>query len=280
LKELDIIQESRELGKALVYTAHVRSAVEQVADAFPSAAVIVRPHPAGQPGAWERLLRFAPENVRVVSDNAVSPWIERSTAVIMNGSTVAFEVAASGRLGIAFMPNGYDYASAANRVLERADTVDSLIASIRSRLRDDPDSPGAGIDGQIQRPELQRRFASLSGPLAADRILDAWENLPVPETGRGDDLLTHARDAYRSRQGVGARLARRVRDQRRGDSVTDPSARPAGELSRDALRAKFPNFDLEEVLSLHRELSSTLGRFTNVRITPVHDRLLHLRSHR
>lgn len=262
------------MGASAVYTAQARCAIEAMARAFPSAHIVVRPHPAGYPGAWERLLRFAPPNVTVRTDNAVSPWLESSSVIVTNGSTVAFEVAISGRVGIAFVPGGYDHASEANRVLQRATSVPELIEMVRSQLsaRDRDASPppessrGAG---------LEDRFSALTGRLAADRIVDLWEST-APDGGR-TDLLAAVR-GITGAQGARARVRSTISSSRwRRGSPRQKAVEGSEPLSHQALKAKFPAFAMEEIESLKEDLASTLGRFSEVEVTLVHDRLLHLR---
>ena len=266
---------ARRVARSLVFTANARLAIESLALALPNVTVVVRPHPAGKPGAWETLLQKSPRNVHVVTDNRVSPWIERSAAVITNGSTVSFEVALSGRPGISYTPEGFDYAPAANRVLRNASTVAELVALVRCAL-DAPDrwTAGDAHDAAVEK-ELSSRFAALTGRLAADRIVDAWEEFDGSLPRSSADLhrsldLNQIRPraiASRAWQGVVVRAGRKTASSGSGMPM-DPR--------RSFFRAKFPPIDLAEVDAIHRALVETLGRFGEVRIRPIHDRLLHI----
>lgn len=269
------LEATRVVAESLVFTANARLAIESLALALPDVTVVVRPHPAGKPGAWETLLQGSPSNVRVVTDNRVSTWIERGAAVITNGSTVSFEVAVSGRPGISYTPEGFDYAPAANRVLRNASTVEDLVALVRCAL-DSPDQWNAGEAHDVAvEKELSSRFAALTGRLAADRMVDAWEEFAGSLPRSSENLHQSLRrgrvgrgtDFRRAWQGVAART-------RRMAAAPVPSM-PIDE-ERAFFRAKFPPIDLAEVDVIHRSLTETLGRFGDVRVQPVHDRLLHV----
>ncbi len=113
----------------------------------------------------------------------------------------------------------------------------------------------------------------MDGPLAADRIVDAWEEL-APETVRTAPPLEvrHLRALPTPRM-----FARSVRDGLLRALHLEGAQRRAQRLAdRDLLDLKFPPFDLQEVQRIHAALVASRGVFSDVRITQVGPRILHL----
>lgn len=269
------LRAARRSADSLIFTAHARLAIESLAREFPEATVVVRPHPAGRPGAWESLLRESPANVVVVTDARVSPWLEKCAAVVTNGSTVAFEAAVSGRPGISYTPEGFDYAPAANRVLRNARTVEELLGLVRRSLQASLHSIDDGSHGLAVQQELDARFAALNGSLAADRIVDAWEEVGEFAPRANDGLLELVDRMQRTSPAVRRRVQHRLAalGGRRPPASRESVLR---EQEHDFFRAKFPPIDVTEVREIHQALVSALGRFDDVCIRPLHDRLLHI----
>lgn len=262
-----------------VYRTTVRTieTIRELSSAFPDVTFVHRPHPSERPGVWEDLLAGL-HNVVVRSDNAVTPWLTHAACVVFSGSTVGLEAQISGRPTISYQPAGTDLMPAANRMGARATNVTELAAGISAALSGsfqvEPERRAA-IDALIAS-----RFAALDGPLAADRIVEHWESLATERvTGarpvRPTDVLPEApsRTSLARLRGAAGRALALGREPRVAESA---GPYDGGSPVWDRHETKFPSFDLAEVLDIQGRLTETLGRFSNVRIRPIHKRLLHV----
>jgi len=237
-------------------------AIRRLARERPDVLVVVRPHPMEAEGAWDDLIGPV-ENVLVTREAAIGRWIRRAVALVHVRSTSAYEAAVAGVPVIAFPPPDDGTEVAVDRIGAVAQDEDQLIDLI-DRARDDA-ARTAWSDAA--RPELQRLFAAVDGPLAADRIVDAWDRLDVPSPAvRSPHLALAAARAHRT---VGA--ARTAMRQAREGARRMPKG------GRFETAYKFPPLTppvVGPVVDAHR---AALGRFTVVRVRIIGPRLLHLR---
>jgi surface carbohydrate biosynthesis protein len=258
------------------YRRVVRSklAVEALARQHPDTIVVYRPHPLEIIDAWYAVFEDAPANVRVIRDNAVSPWVRQARCVVFSGSTVGFEAALAGVPAISFQPDGHDTTPAASRMGHRATTREELLPLVASVLS------GQELALPIERAAamqetLASRFFALDGPLAADRIVDAWEALATDAIREAPPIIpTRLRLRPSPR-----RLARSAIATGRAALRLGPSAVRRQRVADRAVRdQKFPAFDHGEVERIHLALCAALGRFESIRVTQVGPRVLHLRA--
>ena len=251
---------------------HAKLAVEEIARRNPDVTIVHRTHPHEFVQAWRDVFADAPGNVRVVRDNSVSPWIRNARGIVFSGSTVGYEAAFSGLPVVCFQPDGYDATPGVSRMGHRATTVDEVVTLADAILAgQEPALPADRAEGM--RRTLESRFFAMDGPLAADRIVDAWERL-APDTVRSAPPVDRRHLRPRPTPRTLARTARDVVVQTlRLESTERQQQRLA---ARELLDLKFPPFDLEEIQRIHRALVTSLGRFSGVEITRVGPRVLHL----
>lgn len=65
--------------------------IEKIAREFPSQNVVLRPHPGEDQGLWGSIRGRLPENVHVILEGSVSPWIKASSLLIHHCCTTAVE---------------------------------------------------------------------------------------------------------------------------------------------------------------------------------------------
>ena len=247
-------------------------AVEAIARRHPNLAVVYRPHPHELLDAWEEVLADAPANVRVLRDNAISPWVRHARCVVAGGSTVGFEAAFAGVPLISFDSDGYDGTTAASRMGHHVTSTDELLPLVDAILAGD-EPPLSSERAAAMQETLESRFCAMDGRLAADRIVDVWEELATEEV-LGAPAVT-VRDL--GRPPTPRMFARRVRDAAViGLGLEDASRRADRLANRALLELKFPPFDMAEVLRIHRGLTTALGRFDGIRVTQVRPRVLHI----
>ena len=264
------------------YTTRLRlmssfvTAAEALAQADPDRLVIIRPHPGAPIDIWEKAARRCSPNVIVSRDARLSPWLRSADAVITNGSTVAFEALLLGTPNITFAPDGYfAYDAVTHRIGRAVTTVDALVQETDAARQP---SERVAWYSEEARTIVRERFAALEGPLAADRIVDAWEEL-------GRRLGLEGAPPWAKRRKRPHRPQKRLRSFLSGGSqASGQTAAFEAELKRRASTGwqapqsvfleKFPPFDVTDVRRFHEGLVQVTGRFSLLRIDPQHDRLL------
>ena len=252
----------------------MKLAVEQVARLHPDVTMVYRPHPHEFLEAWQQVFEDAPPNVRVIRDNAVSPWLRNASCVVSSGSTVGFEAALADVPVVSFQPEGFDETPATSRMGHRATTSDEVARIVDAVLRGcEPELPTERASAM--QSTIAERFFALDGRLAADRIVDQWDRLAAPAVRDARPVIPS--DLHpRRRPTATLRASARRAFTRLG---LDSEEREQRRRDDEALRAlKFPAFDLDEVTRIHAALTGSLSRFSGVRITPVGPRVLHLTS--
>lgn len=259
-------------AQAYLYVAALVRAIRRIASEHPDRAVVVRPHHFELPDAWRAAIGSGYPNVQVRADGAARAWIKDAAVVIHGGSTVGIEASVAGRHVLSFVPEGIMEDSRANRFGDAASDVDDLVAKVRAAL-------GSDAPSGARSEELHEILSALQGPLAADRIVDAWEKILTPSTsGR-------LRRVRRGALGGAAvrRLGRRSRGLPRDGlrSVRDAQS----PLSRDAkgpfameVEHKFPSLDVDALRADAARLSEHLGRFEDVEIVQIGEREVLLRA--
>lgn len=251
---------------------HLVAAIRGVATRFPDLTVVVRPHPVESPAAWRDLLGPLP-NVMVRNDGAISPWVRSALAVVHTGDTTGFEAAVAGVPLVSLEPTdgvAVDLGHVTGRLGIRAEDAPAVVDAV-GHVRDGGDVDSLRQPGADEL--LAGRLAALDGPLAADRIVDAWEELDPPAAtpmrpgrlapGRLDRVEARARDLVRP----GVHAVREVRRRMREGADAD----------RFVVAHKFPPIDHAALAERAASLGTTLGRFTDVEVRPIGPRLVHLR---
>ncbi len=222
--------------KVLVLREFVR-AVRRIARTHPDALVVVRPHPIEQDGAWEDLIGPIP-GVLITREGTLTAWVRRASVLIQNGCTSGYEAALVGTPTIAFHPHHIFADHPSNVFGHRAASHEELDAGIAAILRGE-DRGGRAADGDAV---LARRLAALSGPLAADRIVDAWDELaparsPAPTNMAVRSIRAAVRLGERAGAAKGRMTGRRVRPGRGGAFRTGHKLPPIRQSEVDGLVA-------------------------------------------
>lgn len=172
-----------------------------LAKEFPEHRIVLRPHPSEDHEPWKQAARGF-ENVSVVHERSVIPWLVAAKAVIHNGCTTAVESALLGMTAIAYCPvrrEGIDF-ELPNSLSHRAETLPQLLATVRAVASGRPDTG----DDALRRALLERHIAALEGPLAADRMIDVLDAAGyargLPRPGVIPYLKARRAAAARSRQ--------------------------------------------------------------------------------
>jgi surface carbohydrate biosynthesis protein len=248
----EYVEEAHSLG---LFVRAVRAAVVE----HPNVSFIVRPHPTSADGAWESLLGAYP-NLAVRRDGAVGPWVRGAALVIHDASTVGFEAAVAGVPLASFWATQAPPALRSSHLGARFTTSEELGAIVARVL--DGDVPWYS---EQDRQVLEQRFGDLSGRLAAERIVDAWEDAGA--------ALESAAATVPTVRNIGAwahRRAGRARNRLRGAQMSQPFQ----------TGHKFRRFDRGEIRHLLERFRTGFDRFASIELRHHGPRLLSLKSKR
>ena len=208
-------------------------------DAIPSLAaavkpnrIIIRPHPSEARDAWVKASNGV-ENVEVIHEGPMAPWLMAAKALVHNSCTSAVEAALLGTPSFAFMPvisQEHDFALP-NSVSQQVSTVRELCERVSAALSEKqrPDGPSP-----VQRLILDQHIASIDGSLASDRIVD----LLVEMSGQAAIWANHT---------ILDRLVGLSLHHRRNLLRMIKTRRRLSKSSAEYTRHKFPSLQLSDV---------------------------------
>lgn len=228
--------------------------IPRLAEAFPGHRIVVRPHPSENHDRWREILAGV-ENVSVIYEGSVEPWIYGADAVIHNASTTGIEAFLMGRPIISYMPvvdetfNRLDHLP--NALSEIPHTVADAIARVRAIQEK---GISAATDIERKRHMAERFVANAAGRLASERIVETFTTLAQEraETGAAGRRHRRARLVYGARQ-----AAARLRDRMRSRT---PLA--------DYMDQKFPGLALEEVQAVLDHIGQARPLATTLKVEP------------
>ncbi len=216
-----------------------------LAEALRPDALVIRPHPSENWQIWYDAASGL-DNVHVVHDGSVGPWLAAADVLIHNGCTSAVEASIIGTPALSYRPvkaPGYDN-DLPNGLSLQFEDGDALTAEVVAIVRRH-DNARHQLDPGRQAI-LDAHVSALSGPLACERLLDEIE--------RNADIL---RPNANARKRVATRIWHLVRRAYR--SSAKPSAKTLGKP--DYVRHKFPGIGVGEVNERIDRFRATLGRF-------------------
>lgn len=239
---------------------HFRDLVARLGQWFPERQIVLRPHPSEDHDVWRAIVAGDP-NVQVNHEGNVVPWLMASSVLVHNGCTTAVEAAVLERPAVTYQPvqsASYDY-HLPNGLSHQATTPEA----VRGHLDAIVNGRQGLVDEAVRERLFARHLAAVTGPLAADRIVDVLETagyrdapLPPPSpTSRVRGRLLAA----------GRTLVKR-----------------ANRLRRDHWNSaryhahRFPALSADEVAARIRRLGSQLGRFDAVRAEPVAEHVFRI----
>jgi surface carbohydrate biosynthesis protein len=151
---------------------HFQKLVPMLADAFPSRAIVVRPHPVENHAPWLSAAKDC-RNVHVVHEGSVLAWLQAAAALIQNSCTTGVEGYLLGVPYIAYQPvqsERFDrYLS--NSLGYRAVNFEEVCARLCAILERESET----CNNADQCKLVDRFVTAQEGPLASERIVDALE---------------------------------------------------------------------------------------------------------
>jgi surface carbohydrate biosynthesis protein len=141
--------------------------------------IIVRPHPSENHIVWERSIKGL-DNVFMVNEGNVIPWILASSAVIQNGCTTGVEAFFLGRPVIAYRPVTSDEFDIPlpNSLGKSISSVPRLIGYLKDLLRYGPDDREAD-ENRRREIILRKNLSGIGSKLAGDIMIESLSDLIV-----------------------------------------------------------------------------------------------------
>jgi len=265
-------QDSRKRGKIATeedeehywrFFEHRRTIFEKMADLvadvsrkYPRTRILVRPHPSENHDTWRKVAAGL-ENVDVVYEGTVVPWLLGARAVIHNGCTTALEAYMLETPAIAYRPvieEGMEF-ELPNSVSVEARSPEQVAEAIEFVTRKDEEYE----QWRARAAEhLEAFITDVDGAFSSDRIVDELENYygnkPVMAESRLYPLLRFGR--HRLKQ-----VLRRLRYR----ANRNDSERPVDRQHRQ----KFPDISADEISNLIARLRIESDRFEDVTVRPL-----------
>ena len=256
----------REAGYVMCVLAEFVRMIRELAAATPGRQVVVRPHPVEAADAWRVLIGDCP-GVVVTREGTLGAWIRGANVLIHNGCTSGLEAAVCGVPRIAYAPVESEFErTVPNAVSLRVVSLAALLDAVDAISQGRSPVPDAEHTRREQAL-LRQRFANLDGALAADRIVDEWEQLSSSSLEGANDWMK-VRSAVFGRQ-LRGRMSRLLSQFGRG--------RPK-KWWPSLTRLKFPPIDDSEMRTIVSDLKSFLGRFEAVGYQRLGERSFIFRS--
>jgi hypothetical protein len=230
-------------------------AIPAIAKNYQNCTIVLRPHPGDDIKVWNKLSINWPDNVVILYEGSVSPWILASKVLVHNSCSTGVEAFAMGKPAIAYMPfvdDRFDQ-NIPNPLSQQTNSIDGILKLIKENLRQ------KGLGRESHKIALYDRFIkSNNNEFASARIVDALKKLDLPEA---DFSFTHYGVAKKIR--VIARKAKR-----RLNDLTGKN-----EFSYAYRKQKNPGVTLSEVNALLESYKNKLHLWLNVNAGQVEEKV-------
>jgi surface carbohydrate biosynthesis protein len=238
---------------------HFKRLIPELSRSLPGVRIVVRPHPSESHDLWHEIAADL-DDVEIVNEGNVHPWLMACEALIHNGCTTAVEALVLGTPAIAYQPirsDVYDMALP-NSLSHQAANIMDIEKTLRSILageigvRDDPEVMGI----------LAAHIAALDGRLAADRVIDVLDASGCAEPRQAPSRLRSSRARLHLLGRTAVKLLNRHR--------------PGHRNNLDFHRHRFPGVDAEELQAKISQFGGLLGRFEGVRVDTLAEHLFKI----
>ena len=234
---------------------HFKELLPAIAEHFPFHKIILRPHPSENMSVWKEISEKL-NNVHVVHEGNVIPWLMASDVVVHNSCTTGIEAFLLNKPAISYMPVTSDIFDSylPNAVSHCAYNQEDLLEGVGRYAKP---STTDGVHHQKiseQRKILNQYIANLEGPLASEKIVKALCHIKFDgdrvSHGSLRKLMWKMEQAWRP---VKAGLRRLI------------VGSTGGTLYQ---RQKFSGIDLQEIQHSLKRLQDISGRFSGVKVHP------------
>lgn len=222
-----------------------------IAERYHDLTVILRPHPNDNLKIWEQVKKDWPENVKVVYQGIVTPWILASKVLVHNNCTTGIEAFAMGKPTIAYMPlidERLEHKTP-NPLSQQSNSVEGILKLIEVNL----DFDGLGREEEKNKL-LDRYIKREKNVLSGDRILTVLESLDLPEAS----FSTRGYGMFRKIQVAARKINRRFND------FTGKN-----EFSYAYRKRKNPGVNMKEIVDIVGNIQNSLKRWDDILIEQV-----------
>lgn len=236
----------------------MKELVAAVSRAHPDRQIVVRPHPSENHDTWRRVADGL-DNVDVVYEGTVIPWLLGAAAVIHNGCTTAVEAYMLETPTIAYRPvieHGLEF-ELPNKVSVEACSPSEVLEAIEFVDRKDVEYQRWRADAQ---GHLEQSVADVDGACSSDRIVDELERY------YGENSISPESSLYPMARFGKHRVKAVLRKVKHGMTRRDRVGRRPVDKHR---RQKFPDISVDEIANLIDRLRRESGRFEGVVVRPV-----------
>ncbi len=218
--------------------------------AFPQHSIVLRPHPSENHEPW-LALKAGHDNLHVINQGSVVPWLLAARALVANGCTTLIEAAVLGLPAVNFRPlpePGLED-PLPQQFGRPTGQIKEVVNILRGILEE---GEGAGLTAG-QQHLLEHNIAALDGAFAADRMVDVLADAGYAQ---GQPAATPLPTYLSGRVHAGMRtLVKQINMRRPGH--------------RNNIRYhdhRFPPVDVAELQRRIDRLGSLAGRFGSVRV--------------
>ena len=231
-----------------------------LAEALKPDMLVIRPHPSENWQVWHDAASGL-DNVHVVHEGVIGPWLAAADVLIHNGCTSAVEASIIGTPALSYrpvkapgfdndLPNGLSFEFEDGEALT-AEAVAIVQRRGNTRHELDPERR-AILDGHV---------SSLSGPLVCERLLD--------ELDRNADVLQPNANACKRAAMRILRILRRIYH-----DIFKSSDKTSGKP--DYRRHKFPALATDDVQARIAQFQAVLGRFDGFAVEEIRSNLFRI----
>lgn len=242
---------------------HFIEVLPQLADHFPEINIIVRPHPSENHQAWYEAANHK-QNVKIIYEGNVVPWIMAAETIIHNSCTTAVESFLLDKIALAYCPvksEVFDHALP-NGLSVQCDNFQQLVEKVANSLQGN--SPMNSINRMQYHDLAKQHLASFERTFASERIAQILQELckkpcrKVPLFSRMAGLGT----AY-WRSFIKKRIEAVIPNHRNNTTY---------------LRHLFPMTSLQEVENKVNQVSSLLGRFQHLHVNNIAENVFQIEA--
>ncbi len=222
-----------------------------VADHFPDYTILLRPHPNDNMKVWNKIKQNWPQNVKVIHQGGISPWILASDLLIHNSCTSGVEAYAMEKPAIAYTPyidNRFDQ-NIPNPLSQQSSSVEGVLELIDKNLSN------KGLGRDTEKTKLYNfHITNDKTLLSGERIMAALDQLQLPEV----DFRYQVYGFRRRAKVVARKIKRRI-----GDFTGKH------EFSHAYRMQKNPGMSLMEIESLLNCFRKNMNRWHDVKVAQV-----------
>lgn len=234
--------------------------VPELARAFPDTNIVIRPHPSEKVETWVQITQGF-QNVKVVHEGHVYPWLMAAEATIHNGCTTGVEAFLLGRPVISYRPVVSEEHEIAlpNKLSHHAGDMDELIQLLSNAL----EANGGLQYSDEQYSAAKQVFPNIDGDFAAFSIASKLKSFieterPPRKTGW--------------RKAVHADMRARLRKWEKKVLSLIPNHKTGSKYCRQ----RFPGVSHEYMTQRLEQIKTLTGDFEEVSISPLMNNIYYV----